>query len=37
MTYSITKQIRILHKQNDWDFVFKPMGMELCKLIAAKG
>jgi hypothetical protein len=26
MTYSITKQIRILHKQNDWDFVFKTDG-----------
>jgi hypothetical protein len=23
MTYSITKQIRILHEQNDWDFVFE--------------
>jgi hypothetical protein len=23
MTYSITKQIRILHEQHDWDFVFE--------------
>ncbi len=22
MTYSITKEIRILHEQDDWDFVF---------------
>ena len=23
MTYSITKEIRILHEQDDWDFVFE--------------
>lgn len=22
MTYEITKEIRILHKQDDWDYVF---------------
>jgi hypothetical protein len=23
MTYQITKEIRILHEQDDWDYVFK--------------